>query len=132
MKKIPNKYHSGTFNYELEPSDFNYLTDEFRVIKDSLGISLTSRTNKKLSIHIGDYGIKYDNDISERRMMIATERVEIRETLLISYHKESYEYMYLIPKTTLILINLINEFKYRGFGNVKKEEIIDFLIAESK
>jgi hypothetical protein len=131
MKKTPNKYQN-TFDYELEPSDYDYLKEEFRVVKDSLGISLTARKNRKLSIHIGRYDIKYDNDISERRMFVATERVTLPISILNSYHEKSDDYQLLIPNTENKLISLIDEFKYRGFGNIKKEEIIEFLVAQQK
>lgn len=136
MKKLPNKYHNNRFDqrfdYHLEESDFDYLKDEFVAVKDSLGFTLTSIKKPKLSIHIGAYDIKYDNDIAERRMMIAVERVTLPISLLVSYHCQSLEYLSLIPKTTENLYKLINEFKYNGIGNVKKEEIIDFLVAQSK
>ncbi len=113
--------------YKLEVSDFKHLEKEFTIDEDILGINLTSKINKRLSIHIGQYEIKYDQDVSFLRMMIATHRVYNRVSLLETFGDNPPDYMQYIPRTTEKLITLIDEFKYKGMNNVTPEEIVEFL-----
>jgi len=131
MKRNVHTYFNQTtaIKYELEAIDFGYLSNEFDVKDGLIGIDLISKTNPKLSIHIGQYDIKYDRDISELRMTIATQRVIAKECLLYNIndkHNTNWFKAY-IPKTTKQLSNLIDEFKYRSFGDTTNEEIINFL-----
>jgi len=105
----------------LEASDFDYLSNEFKVTKGSIGIDLVSLKNDKLSIHIGINGVKFDRDVSKLRMSIATERVDIR---LLENVEVSKKY---IPRTSEQLSELIDEFKYKGIRNVSNEDILKFL-----
>jgi hypothetical protein len=123
-----NGYHGEIKRAILELSDLDYLKDEFIVVKGSLGFDLTSKTNNKLSIHIGSYDIKYDQDISHLKMMVAIHRVYNPICILkSSYGSEIIDFEKHLPKTSNQLQELIDEFKYRGFGNVRTEQIIEFL-----
>lgn len=113
--------------YELEAKDFDYL-EEFTAVDGSLGIDLTSKSNPLLSIHIGRYGVKYDNDVSARGNFIAVERVDVYDLrLLDSLGNEPHDYKSYIPTTTESLYELIQEFKFIGLGNTKAEDIKRFL-----
>lgn len=132
MKKTEHRYFNGTTcdRYELELIDFNYLSNEFIATQDNLGFHLQSKSNPKLSISLNSYisEIKYDNDISSRRMMIAVERVCVR-VFPLGYclgGDPNWIKKY-IPTTTEQLNKLIDEFKYRPMGSVKEEDIINFL-----
>jgi len=132
MKTSEHRFFNGTTctKYELEPCDFDYLSNEFIATQDSIGISLQSISNPKLSIHLVSYvsEIKYDNDISSRRMMIATERVCVRIfPLVYSLGDDPNWFKKYIPTTTEQLTYLIEEFKYRSLGSVTEEEIVKFL-----
>ena len=129
MKTSQHKYFNGTVEtkFELSVEDFDYLAKEFKISKSLNGFDLESIANPKLSIHINSYSIKYDRDISERRMMIATERVDISNSILYSIGNEPHNFKQFIPTTTNQLAELVDEFKYRPMGDVTKEEIINFL-----
>jgi hypothetical protein len=130
MKTSEHRYFNGTTctKYELEPKDFDYIANEFIATQDSLGISLQSISNPKLSILLRDFGIMYDNDISERRMMIATERVSVRIfPLLYSLGNDPNWFKKYIPTTTEQLYELISEYRYKPMDSVKEEDIVNFL-----
>ena len=130
MKKSEHIYFNGTTNdkYELEACDFDYVSNEFITTQDSLGISLQSISNPKLSIHLGKYDIKYDNDISARRMFIATERVCVK-MYGVCYHigSDPNWFKKYIPTTTEQLYKLICEYRYEPMDSVTEENIINFL-----
>lgn len=119
-------YHGKRIVHTLEAIDFDYLKDEFTATDTSLGIDLVSISNPLLSIHIGQYSVKYDNDISARRMFIALERVDITIYLLTNTGSTDW-FKPFIPNTTEQLKELIEEFKFKGLGNVKDADIKEFL-----
>lgn len=128
MKITPYEMFSSTeTKFELDINDFNYLSKEFKVIKSLNGFDLESIKNPKLSIHISDYCIKYDRDISERKMMIATERVDVMIGILSSVGKTPHSFKQYIPKTTHELETLIDEFKYCKLGETIDKNILNFL-----
>jgi hypothetical protein len=113
--------------YTLEPKDFDYIANEFNAVKDSLGINLISKKDPKLSISLGKFGVFYDRDISSRRMMIATERVDVRVISILSRVDDENWYLKYIPNTTEQLVELIDEFKYNSIGTVTEDDIVTFL-----
>lgn len=132
MKTIEDKdRESARFINTLELSDFDYLSDEFSAVADSLGFELTSKKDSMLSISIGQYGIKYDRDISARRMFIAVERVDINARVLESYayrhNNDKDSYKQYLPMTSDLLSELVEEFKFSGLGNVSLDEVINFI-----
>ena len=128
MKIVTYQTFSGDgFSYELELSDLDYLKDEFIIISSLTGFDLESRDNPKLSIHIGTYEIKYDKDISNLGLMIATERVYCKQNLLKCYSKE-INFKEFLPQTSEQLKRLVDEFKYIGLNGVKSDEIKSFLV----
>ena len=100
----------GTNIYELELSDFTPLFPIYKVTKSLNGFDLISLEDDKLSIHIGQYDIKYDKNISHLKMMIATHRVEIRKSILIT-SDHSNDFMNYIPKSHVQLYKLVEEIK---------------------
>lgn len=132
MKTSEHRYFNGTTEdkYELELCDFDYLSNEFIATQDSIGFTLRSISKPKLCIHLGLYvsEIKYDNDISARRMMIATERVCVR-VFPLCYHigSDPNWFKKYIPTTTEQLYKLICEYRYEPMGSVTEENIINFL-----
>jgi hypothetical protein len=130
MKTSEHRYMNGTTDtkYELEACDFDYVSNEFIATQDNLGISLQSISNPKLSLHLRSYGIMYDNDISARRMMIATERVSVRVFPLLYFLGDDPNWFKkYIPTTTEQLYKLICEYRYEPMDSVKEENIINFL-----
>jgi len=94
MKLSHHKYFNGTTDnrYDLTFEDFNYLSTEFKISTSLNGFDLQSIKDPKLSIHISQFGIKYDRDISERKMMIATERVDVYIKILYSIGKQPHNF----------------------------------------
>jgi hypothetical protein len=129
MKTEKHTFFNGTVEtkFTLELSDFDYLKDEFSIVQGSIGFDLTSIKDDKLSIHIGSYEIKYDRDVSSRGLMIATERVYGNIRLFESIGNDPHDIKSYLPKTSDELAKLVDEFKYRGLGNTKIEEIKNFL-----
>lgn len=121
---ISNFNGAESTKYILEPSDFDYLNNEFKVYKDNLGINLVSIEDERLSIHIGKYEIKFDRDASGRRMSIATERVITRLLLLESVGEKPHEYKSFIPTTSNQLEKVIDEFKYKSMGEAKPYDLL--------
>jgi hypothetical protein len=113
--------------YTLEAKDFDYLANEFNVVEDSLGINLISKKDSKLSILLRKLGIFYDRDVSGRRVMIATERVDLRVISLLSRVDAENWYQKYIPNTTEQLAELIDEFKFKSLGTVTEDDIVNFL-----
>lgn len=132
MKVSEHTYFNGTTcnKYELELKDFDYLSNEFIATQDSIGFTLRSISNPKLCIHLGSYvsEIKYDNDVSSRGMMIATERVCVSIFPLV-YHLGNNPNWFkkYIPTTTEQLKALIEEFKYQPMKSVDEENVVNFL-----
>ncbi len=113
--------------YTLEPKDFDYIANEFNVVKDSLGINLISKKDPKLSILLRKFGIFYDRNISSRKMMIAIERVDVRIISILSRVDAENWYQIYIPKTTEQLAELIDEFKFESIGTVSEDDVVNFL-----
>ena len=126
-KNITTFHGEEVTEYTLEPKDFDYIANEFNAVKDSLGINLISKKDPKLSILLRKYGIFYDRDISSRKMMIATERVDVRVISLLSRVDAENWYQKYIPNTTEQLAELIEEFKYKSIGTVSEDDVVNFL-----
>jgi hypothetical protein len=127
QKNIRTFHGKEVIEYTLEPKDFDYIANEFNAVKDSLGINLISKKDPKLSILLRKYGIYYDRDISGRRMMIATERVDVRVMSLLSKIDAENWYQKYIPNTTEQLAELVDEFKYKPMGTVSEDDVVNFL-----
>lgn len=129
MKTSEHTYfnRSTDTKFELEASDFGYLSKEFTAKDGSIGIDLVSIKNPLLSIHIGKFGIKYDNDISARGGFVAVERVDINKNLLYHIGETVHNFQAYIPNTSDQLSELVDEFKYKGLGNVMPEHILEYL-----
>ena len=129
MVVTEHEYFNGTTTNKntLELEDFNYLSNEFTIKKDSLGFVLTSIKDENLSISINKFGIKYDRDISARRMMLATERIDIPKNILYDLGTDVNYFKQYLPTTSDSLGNLINEFKFNGIGNTKINDVINFI-----
>ena len=126
-KNIRTFQGEHTIEYTLEPKDFDYLSNEFNVFEDSLGINLISKKNPKLAILLRKHGIFYDRDVSSRGTMIATERIDIRVISILSRIGVQNWYQKYIPNTTDQLEKLIDEFKFKPFGTIKEENIVEYL-----
>lgn len=131
MKTSTHEYFNGgiTKRFDLVMGDFDFLSNDFRIADSSDGFDLTSVIDDKLSIHINSYSIKYDRDVSARKMPIATERVEIKTRILYSIGEHPHDIEHLFPKTTKELAALIDEFMYKPMGSVDAEDVINFLNA---
>ena len=127
MNIKPNYYDDTKNDYSLELCDFDYLKDEFTITKDALGFKLESKFDDKLCIKINSNSIFYDRDISTRRMMIATERVDVYCRILTSIGNDPHEYKKYLPTTTIQLIGLIDEYKYSSMGEIKDYDISYYL-----
>lgn len=134
MKQTKSKWRQDQNDYTLEPSDFNYLSDEFNIIEGSIGIELVSKKKPKLSIHIGSYDVKFSWDISDMGGFLSMRRVCISPTILTSSGTSPHEFKHCLPTTTDQLEDLILEFCTRptrdvraGEEGVQFEEIVQFL-----
>jgi hypothetical protein len=127
MKQTINKWREDENDYTLEPSDLDYLSNEFDISQGSIGIELVSKKKPKLSIHLGSYDVKFTWDISEMGGFLAMRRVSVGPTLLTSCGKAPHEFKNFLPTTTDQLEDLILKFCTRPMGDVKPEEIVKFL-----
>lgn len=123
MKRERIEYYSVSddINNILHSSDFNYLSDEFNIVEDNLGIELISKKDPNLIIYIRDIHILYS-----RNSELDFEFVFVRSHILFKIGKVDWYKKY-IPTTTEQLANLIDEFKYEARGTVTEDTILNFL-----